>query len=53
MYYLTCSLSFMQPQQPLDNLDAQLRRALSPETVQEGNGVIVGRFQVSFSSSLN
>ncbi|XP_026032018.1 serine/threonine-protein kinase WNK1-like isoform X2 [Astatotilapia calliptera] len=36
-------------QQPLDNLDAQLRRALSPETVQEGNGVIVGRFQVSIA----
>ncbi|XP_035798810.1 serine/threonine-protein kinase WNK1 isoform X2 [Amphiprion ocellaris] len=43
-----------QSQQPLGNLDAQLRRALSPETVQGGNaaqppaaGFTLGRFQVS------
>ncbi|XP_053282718.1 serine/threonine-protein kinase WNK1 isoform X2 [Pleuronectes platessa] len=40
--------------QPMGNLDVQLRRALSPETVQEGNsaplpaaGFTLGRFQVS------
>ncbi|XP_034442879.1 serine/threonine-protein kinase WNK1-like isoform X1 [Hippoglossus hippoglossus] len=43
-----------QSHQPLGNLDAQLRRALSPETVQGGNraplpaaGFTLGRFQVS------
>ncbi|XP_057692401.1 serine/threonine-protein kinase WNK1-like isoform X2 [Corythoichthys intestinalis] len=43
-------------QQPLGNLDAQLRRALSPETVQGANivqpptsGLTVGRFQVSIA----
>ncbi|XP_077371791.1 serine/threonine-protein kinase WNK1-like isoform X3 [Festucalex cinctus] len=43
-----------QSQQPLGNLDAQLRRALSPETVQGGNTVqppvadfTLGRFKVS------
>ncbi|XP_077453575.1 serine/threonine-protein kinase WNK1-like isoform X2 [Stigmatopora argus] len=44
-------------QQPLGNLDAQLRRALSPETVQASNlvqapptaGLTVGRFQVSIA----
>ncbi|XP_061628554.1 serine/threonine-protein kinase WNK1-like isoform X2 [Phyllopteryx taeniolatus] len=43
-----------QSQPPLGNLDAQLRRALSPETVQGGNTVqppvaafTLGRFQVS------
>ncbi|XP_034735756.1 serine/threonine-protein kinase WNK1-like isoform X3 [Etheostoma cragini] len=46
-----------QSQKPLGNLDAQLRRALSPETVQEGNRVLPpaagftrGRFQVSVST---
>ncbi|XP_030587929.1 serine/threonine-protein kinase WNK1-like isoform X3 [Archocentrus centrarchus] len=39
-----------QPQQPLDNLEAQLRRALSPETVQGGNSVTLGRFQVSVAT---
>ncbi|XP_069558128.1 serine/threonine-protein kinase WNK1-like isoform X1 [Brachyistius frenatus] len=46
-----------QSQQPLGNLDAQLRRALSPETVQGGNGVqppaagfTLGRFQVSVAA---
>ncbi|XP_034541686.1 serine/threonine-protein kinase WNK1-like isoform X2 [Notolabrus celidotus] len=46
-----------QSQQPLGNLDAELRRALSPETVQEGNrvqapaaGFTLGRFQVSVAS---
>jgi len=46
-----------QSQQPLGHLDAQLRRALSPETVQGGNGdhhptaaFTLGRFQVSFKS---
>ncbi|XP_077567138.1 serine/threonine-protein kinase WNK1-like [Stigmatopora nigra] len=46
-----------QQQQPLGNLDAQLRRALSPETVQSSNliqapptpGLTVGRFQVSIA----
>ncbi|XP_068460033.1 serine/threonine-protein kinase WNK1-like isoform X2 [Clinocottus analis] len=44
-------------QQPLGSLDAQLRRALSPETVQGGNGVqhpaagfTLGRFQVSVAT---
>lgn len=47
-----------QSQQPLGNLDAELRRALSPETVQGGNrvqppaaGFTLGRFQVSLSHS--
>lgn len=31
--YLKVYLSFFQSQQPLEDLDAQLRRALSPETV--------------------
>ncbi|XP_034391433.1 serine/threonine-protein kinase WNK1-like isoform X2 [Cyclopterus lumpus] len=46
-----------QSQQPLGNLDAQLRRALSPETVQGGNGdqhpaagFTLGRFQVSVAT---
>lgn len=46
----------LQSQQPLGNLDAELRRALSPETVQGGNrvqppaaGFTLGRFQVSLS----
>ncbi|XP_029992305.1 serine/threonine-protein kinase WNK1-like isoform X2 [Sphaeramia orbicularis] len=46
-----------QAQQPLNNLDAQLRRALSPETVQGGNqvqppaaGFTLGRFQVSVAT---
>lgn len=47
------SFVYPQPQQPLDNLEAQLRRALSPETVQGGNSVTLGRFQVRFSSSLH
>lgn len=42
-----------QSQQPLDNLDAQLRRALSPETVQavqpSAAGFTLGRFQVSLT----
>lgn len=44
-------------QQPLNNLDAQLRRALSPETVQgnaptqsQGTGFTLGRFQVSVAA---
>ncbi|XP_029137272.2 serine/threonine-protein kinase WNK1-like isoform X2 [Labrus bergylta] len=43
--------------QPLGNLDAELRRALSPETVQGGNrvqapaaGFTLGRFQVSVAT---
>ncbi|XP_077424522.1 serine/threonine-protein kinase WNK1-like isoform X2 [Vanacampus margaritifer] len=37
-----------QSQQPLGNLDAQLRRALSPETVQPpAAGFTLGRFKVS------
>ncbi|CAJ1056919.1 serine/threonine-protein kinase WNK1-like isoform X1 [Xyrichtys novacula] len=46
-----------QSQQPLGNLDAELRRALSPETVQGGNrvqapaaGFTLGRFQVSVAT---
>ncbi|XP_056272541.1 serine/threonine-protein kinase WNK1-like isoform X2 [Pseudoliparis swirei] len=46
-----------QSQQPLGHLDAQLRRALSPETVQGGNGdhhptaaFTLGRFQVSVAT---
>ncbi|XP_074534367.1 serine/threonine-protein kinase WNK1-like isoform X2 [Halichoeres trimaculatus] len=46
-----------QSQQPLGNLDAELRRALSPETVQGGNrvqapasGFTLGRFQVSVAA---
>ncbi|XP_044049790.1 serine/threonine-protein kinase WNK1-like isoform X2 [Siniperca chuatsi] len=46
-----------QSQQPLGNLDAELRRALSPETVQGGNvvqppaaGFVLGRFQVSVAT---
>lgn len=63
MYYLEWSLYPVcvtpQSQQPLGNLDAELRRALSPETVQGGNrvqppaaGFTLGRFQVGFSYSL-
>lgn len=43
----------VQSQQPLGHLDAELRRALSPETVQGGNRApspaatfTLGRFQV-------
>ncbi|XP_054476793.1 serine/threonine-protein kinase WNK1-like [Anoplopoma fimbria] len=46
-----------QLKQPLGSLDAQLRRALSPETVQEENrvqppaaGFTLGRFQVSVAT---
>ncbi|XP_026221995.1 serine/threonine-protein kinase WNK1-like isoform X3 [Anabas testudineus] len=43
-----------QSQQPLGNLDAQLRRALSPETVQgvqpPPTGFTLGRFQVSVAT---
>ncbi|XP_070762891.1 serine/threonine-protein kinase WNK1-like [Enoplosus armatus] len=46
-----------QSQQPLGSLDADLRRALSPETVQGGNrvqppaaGFTLGRFQVSVAT---
>ncbi|XP_068580027.1 serine/threonine-protein kinase WNK1-like isoform X2 [Cebidichthys violaceus] len=43
-----------QSQQPLGNLDAQLRRALSPETVQGVQppvaGFTLGRFQVSVAT---
>lgn len=46
-----------QSQQPLGDLEAQLRRALSPETVQgggtaqpPGSGFTLGRFQVSVQS---
>uniref|UniRef100_A0AAQ4NS60 non-specific serine/threonine protein kinase n=1 Tax=Gasterosteus aculeatus aculeatus TaxID=481459 RepID=A0AAQ4NS60_GASAC len=46
-------------QKPPGPLDAQLRRALSPETVQEGNliqppaaGFTLGRFQVSVATDL-
>lgn len=45
----------LQSQQPLGNLDADLRRALSPETVQGGDRIVppaagfsLGRFQVGF-----
>lgn len=48
-----------QSQQPLGNLDAELRRALSPETVQGGNrvqppeaGFTLGSFRVGFQSQL-
>ncbi|XP_072290989.1 serine/threonine-protein kinase WNK1 isoform X2 [Eucyclogobius newberryi] len=44
-------------QQPINHLDAQLRRALSPETVQgsnsaqnPGTGFTLGRFQVSIAT---
>lgn len=47
-----------QSQQPLGHLDAELRRALSPETVQGGNrapspatSFTLGRFQVRFSGT--
>ena len=50
---LTYIFVLSQSQQPLGNLDAQLRRALSPETVQGSNnvpppaaGFTLGRFQV-------
>ncbi|KAK2842142.1 hypothetical protein Q5P01_012342 [Channa striata] len=43
-----------QSQEPLGNLDAQLRRALSPETVQgvqpPAAGFTLGRFQVSLAT---
>lgn len=63
MYNLDCSLYPVcvtsHSQQPLGNLDAVLRRALSPETIQGGNrvqppaaGFTLGRFQVSFIHSL-
>nr|XP_020469355.1 LOW QUALITY PROTEIN: serine/threonine-protein kinase WNK1 [Monopterus albus] len=44
----------LHSQQPLGNLDAQLRRALSPETVQgvqpPATGFTLGRFQVSVAT---
>lgn len=62
MYYFDCSscplCATPQSQLPLGNLDAELKRALSPETVQGGGvqppatGFTLGRFQVSFSHSL-
>lgn len=52
MYINTVCVS-VQSQQPLGHLDAELRRALSPETVQGGNrapspaaSFTLGRFQV-------
>lgn len=55
---LTDLVPFPGPnQQPLNNLDAQLRRALSPETIQgstavpnQGTGFTLGRFQVSVAA---